>query len=122
MAKKISSHNVAKGLGLAALAAATAGVYYFYGPKGTKHRKALKSWTVKARGEVMENLENMKELSQTAYKQAVDKVMDKYRKVKNIDPKELALLAEELKGHWNRISKHLNSPQPRKKTSNKKKK
>ena len=56
------------------------------------------------------------------YKQAVAKVMDKYRKVKNIDPKELALLAEELKGHWNRISKHLNSPQPRKKTSNKKKK
>lgn len=120
MAKKTSSHKVAQGLGLAALAAAAAGVYYFYGPTGAKHKKALKSWAVKAKGEVMENLENMKELSQAAYKNAVDNVLDKYRRVKNIDPKELAILSAELKGHWNRISKHLNAPKARKKTSKKK--
>lgn len=108
--------------GIAALAAAAAGAYYFYhGKEGPKHRKQLKSWAVKAKGEMMERMEKMKDFSQVAYNKAVDEVMDKYKRVKNIDPKELADLGMELKGHWDRISKQLSTSPAHKRAPSKSK-
>ena len=108
--------GIAAAAGIAALAAAAAGAYYFYhGKEGAKHRKQFKSWSVKAKGEVMEKMEKMKEMSKGAYDKAVNEVMDKYKRVKTIDPKELADLGMELKGHWDRISKQLTSPAPKRK-------
>jgi hypothetical protein len=102
----------AAALGIAALAAAAAGAYYFYGSDAaTAHRRKMKSWAVKARGEVMERMEKMKEVTKDGYEKAVNEVMDKYKKVKNIPPEELTGLAREMKGHWDRINKHL-SPAP----------
>ena len=96
------------GAGIAALAAAAAGAYYFYGSKhAAKNRKAMKSWAVKAKGEVMEKLENLKDVSEKSYHKAVNDVVAKYKKLKNIDPKELAALTAELRNSWARISAHV---------------
>ena len=102
------SHPLIKtATGLAALAAA-AGAYYFYGsPKAAKNRKVMKAWAVKAKGEVMEHLEQMKAMSQKGYRQTVDDVIAKYKKLEKANPKELELLKRELHGHWKNISKHL---------------
>jgi hypothetical protein len=97
------------GLGLAAVAAA-AGAYYFYGKDGAKHRKNLKSWMVKAQGEVMEKLENVTTLTENSYYQTVNEVLRKYKKLKSITPKELGALTEELKAHWKVIKPHLSVP------------
>ncbi len=89
----------------AAMAAAAAGAYYFYGHKdATKHRRSMKSWMVKAKGDVMEKMEGLKEISHESYNEIVDQVITKYKKLKNSSPKELAALALELKGHWDKIS------------------
>ncbi|MCL5667170.1 MAG: hypothetical protein M1383_05380 [Patescibacteria group bacterium] len=110
MAKE-NNKKMGAGLGLAALLAAAAGAYYFYGSKkAPKHRRQLKSWAVKAQGEVMERLENLKEVSQDTYAGVVDQVVGKYQKYKHIPADELAAMAAELKGHWNRISKELDKP------------
>lgn len=94
-------------LGLAAIAAA-AGAYYFYGSKESKkHRKQMKSWAVKAKAEMMEKMEDMKSVSKEAYDQAVIQVMDKYKKLPKVPPKELQALAGELKSQWKNISSHL---------------
>ncbi len=115
-----SSGTGAAAAGLAALAAAAAGAYYFYGSKhSARHRRKMKSWAVKARGEVMERIENMKDLTKESYDTAISQVMDKYKKVKNIPPGELALLAKEMKGHWDRISRHA-SPAPARKPAKRK--
>lgn len=119
MANNKKGAGVGTALGLAALAAAAAGAYYFYGKDGEKHRKTLKSWSVKARGDIMERMEKMKDISQNAYNKAVDEVMDKYKRVKSIDPKELAMLGSELKGHWDRISKQLTGPAKKSKAKRK---
>lgn len=124
MAKKKSGAGAAIGLGLAATAAAIAGAYYFYGKEGAKHRKALKSWTVKARGEVMEKMEAMDEVTRQKYEAVVTQVLSKYKAMKHISPAELQLLARELKGHWDAISKTLaqaakNLPKKVKKASKK---
>lgn len=113
--------GLSAGVGIAALAAAAAGAYYFYGKNGSKHRKNLKSWAVKARGEVMERVEKLRDVSQATYSKAVEQVMDKYKRVKNIDPQELADLGAELKGHWDRIYTQISGPasKGRKKTTKK---
>src|ERR1700677_4013763 len=87
---KGSSGAAGLGVGLAALAAAAAGAYYFYGSKhSAQNRKQMKGWMIKARGDMVEKLENLKDMSQENYDKAVSEVMDKYKKVKNIDPNEL---------------------------------
>ena len=115
--------GAAAGLGIAALAAAAAGAYFFYGSeKAGKRRKQLKSWAVKAQGDVMEKIEQMQDVSQGAYDAAVTEVMAKYKKFKNVDPAELAAAASEMKKQWNKIASHLKTPAPkRKKPASKKK-
>jgi Tfp pilus assembly protein PilP len=98
-----NSHGGLKVLGLAAVAAAAAGAYFFYGPGGSKNRRNLKSWMVKARAEVMENVENLKDVSEKSYDQVVDKVIAKYKKVKSIAPNELAAVQKELKSSWKAV-------------------
>ncbi len=67
----------------------------------------MKTWAVKAKGEVMEQLEQMKTLSQKTYQQAIDEVVAKYKKLEKASPKEVELLKRELRGHWKNIAKHL---------------
>jgi uncharacterized membrane protein YfbV (UPF0208 family) len=105
MAKE--SHKTEIGLGLAALAVAAAGIYFLSGEKGAKNRKAVKGWMLKIKGEVMERMEDMKEINEKAYSKVVDEVVKMYRAAKNVDPKELNKIAGELKGHWRKIQKDL---------------
>ena len=99
-------HGVAISMGIAALAATAAGAYFLYGSaKGPARRKALKSWTVKMKGEVMEKVEDMKELSEEAYHSAIDAISEKYSQIKDIDQAELQAVVKRLKGHWKDIKK-----------------
>jgi hypothetical protein len=97
------SHKAAGLVGLAAAAAAAAGAFYFYGKDGAKHRRQLKSWMVKARGEVMENIEKLADVTQSGYDKAVEDVVKKYKKLKHITPAEINTLKKEFKGHWKSI-------------------
>ncbi len=104
MAKKGKGNVIAGvGLGLAAVAAAAAGAYFFYGPNGSKNRKHLKSWAVKAQGEVMEKIEKLSDVSEKSYNATVDEVLSKYKKLKHVAPKELAEVAKELKSSWKSV-------------------
>jgi len=96
------------GLGVAAMAAAAAGAYYLYGSTESKaHRRAVKSWMFKAKAEIMDEIENMKEVNESAYKQAVAKVAKKYKDVKGMDRQELAELANRLQGYWKDIKREI---------------
>ena len=107
------------GLGIAALAAATAaGVYFLYGSKGAaKNRKKVKGWMLKARGEVVEKMEKCKNVDKKDYEAIVDTVAKKYKKLKTVNTKEMSDLAQELKGQWSHISN-----ETKKKPAKKKKK
>ncbi len=97
-------HPIAIGLGIAA--AAAAGAYFLYGSsKGPARRQALKSWMVKMKGEVMEEVEKMETLSEELYYAAIDKIKEKYASMKDIDEEELSAIVKRLKGHWKDIKK-----------------
>jgi len=105
--KKVSKSGVGGGIGIAALAAATAaGVYFLYGSKNApKTRKKIKGWTLKVKGEVLEKIEKMENIDEGDYKKIVDTVTKKYEKIKTVSTKEVLALAKELKTQWREISK-----------------
>ena len=96
------------GAGLAAAAVGAAlGSYLFTGKQGAKTKKVLKSWMLKAKGEVLEQLENMGEVGQEAYEKAVDQVADKYSKMSGVAKDEVDEMATELKKQWKVVNKGL---------------
>ncbi len=86
--------------------AAAAGTYFLYGAQqAKKHRKQVKSWMLKAKGEVLEQLEKMDVIDEKKYQAAVDKVASKYRALKNIDQKDVEETIADLKKHWKTMMK-----------------
>lgn len=88
---------------LAAAVAAAAGTYFFAGKRGAKNRKVVLGWMVKAKGEVMERLEGLKEIDFEKYADIVDTVLNEYKGSKKVAKEDLADLAEELKAAWKDI-------------------
>ena len=122
MAKKTSSGaKIAAGVGIAALAAGAAAAYYFTGKGGKANRRKVSAWTHKAKQEVVRELKKMKTVSKAAYHKTAAEVLAKYKQAKNIDPQELTALGHELKGHWDKISKHVSKLGTKAKTAAKKK-
>jgi hypothetical protein len=95
---------------LGVAAAAAAGAYFLYGTKdGKKMKKQIRGWALKAKGEVLEKVEKLKEVNEEAYHQVIDAVLKRYKTIKGIDTVELAAIASELKGHWANIRKELDA-------------
>lgn len=92
--------------GIAGLTAAAVGAYYLYGHKDAdKNRKKVKGWMLKMKGEVLEELEKAGDVTESAYRSAVDTVAAKYNELKNIEPEELEAFIAEMRSHWNNIKK-----------------
>lgn len=106
---KAGKEVLGAGIGLAAIAAAAAGAYYFYGKDGAKRRKQVKTWVIKAKAELMDQIEGMSEVTEKAYDRALDEVMKKYKKLKHVTPQEIATVSKELKSHWKSIKKELDA-------------
>lgn len=113
---KKTKTNVAVGVGLAAIAALAAGGYFLYGKDGAKNRKKIRSWMLKAKGEVLEGVEKMKNVSEAEYNTVVEKVASKYKAFKNVDPREFEDMVRELRGHWKNIKKSITAT-PKKKAA-----
>jgi len=90
------------GAGVAALSAAA---YILFGPNGKKNQKAVKSWAVKMKGDIIEKFEEAKELTEPMYHEIIDNAKEKYSKLKNVDQAELDATVAEIKKHWKALKK-----------------
>lgn len=102
--KKEQKQNTGVGFATALIGATVAG-FYLYGPKGKENRVKLKAWTLKAKAEVLEQFEKCKEINDERYEQMVDKVTQKYAKLKTVGEAEAEKLNKELKRHWKAVKK-----------------
>lgn len=102
---KKSGNGLEVGLALAGLAAVAGGVFLYGTDAGKKKRKAIKGWVLKAKGEVIEKLETLKEVNEENYHKVVDAVEKKYKTVKSVAPEELAEVIADLKKSWKSIVK-----------------
>jgi hypothetical protein len=105
----MKKNSIIKSVALGAtITAAIAGTYFLYGSKNaSKNRRKVKSWMLKARGEILERLENISEVNENIYRKIVKDVSEEYQALKNIDKKDIAEFVDELKGHWKNIAKEL---------------
>lgn len=100
------TQKIGIGVGLTAAAVAAAGTYFLYGSKGaSKNRKVVKSWALKAKAEVLEKLEQAKEMSQEEYEQVIDTVSGLYAQVKDASKADISGFKKEMKEYWNKIEK-----------------
>ncbi len=105
MASKKNIQTGAVVAGIAGLTAAAIGAYYLYGHKDAhKNRAKVKSWMLKAKGEVLEQFENAESVTESAYTSALDAVVSKYNQLKKADPEEIADFVNHMKDTWKDIS------------------
>lgn len=105
MSKKQSKNvgvNVAIGAGVAVLSAAA---YLLFGHEGKKNRKMIRGWSIKMKGEIIEKLEAVKEITEPVYHDIVDKVTEKYTKIKNVDKEELLGVVADTRKQWKNMMK-----------------
>ena len=101
-----NGQKLSLGVGLTAAAVAAAGAYFLYGSKSApKNRRQVKSWALKAKGEVLAALEKGGKMTQAEYEALVDGVMDAYTKVEKISKAELADFKDEMGNNWSGLVK-----------------
>jgi len=111
---KKKKHHTGKKLVTAGLA--TLGMYLLYGAENAKkNRKVAKAWMLRAKAEVLDKAEKLKELDKGDYDRMISDVQKKYKKMKSVNSGELAELAKELKGHWKDIEKGFRDESKKKK-------
>lgn len=98
------NQKIAAGVGLTAAAVAAAGAYFLYGSKDSEaNRKSVKSWALKAKADVLERLEDAKNMSQEEYENLVHTVADAYSGVKGASKTDLKSFTSEMKNYWTAI-------------------
>lgn len=95
------------GMGVAAVAAL--GTYFLYGKNGARNREKIAGWMLKLKGEVLERVEEIKDLNEQEYYKIVDEVSARYAKLEKVGVEEVKHLAAELKGAWNHLNEQLES-------------
>ena len=100
-----TQNMIEAGLGLAVIAAL--GTYFLYGKNGEQNRKKIASWSLKMKGEILEKVEELKDLNEEDYYKIVDEVSARYSKLSKVGAAELKRLTEELKGAWGHLSAQL---------------
>jgi hypothetical protein len=96
--------KVGIGIGMTAAMLGAVGGYFLYGAKDAKrNRKTVNSWMLKAKAEVLEGIENAKELTEKDYDKLVDEVMKGYKAARSASVKDLGEFGVEMKKHWKQI-------------------
>lgn len=110
MGKLKTGAAIGIGAGLAAAAVGAAlGSYLLTGKQAAKTKKVLKSWMLKAKGELLEQMENAGNISEEMYNDAVDKLADKYSKMTGVAKDEVDDMAKELKKQYKVMSRELDA-------------
>lgn len=97
--------KVGIGVALTTAAIAAAGSYFLYAsPNAAKNRKKVKSWTLKAKGEVLEAMEKAGKMSMEEYQTLLDGVVAGYAQMKSASKADLSEFKKEMMDNWNKTT------------------
>jgi len=91
--------------GLGAAAVAALGAYLLYGKNGGSNRAKVSGWMLKLKGEVLEKVEEFKDINKAEYNKIVDEVVAHYAKLGKVGVEELKHLSQELKDAWGHVKR-----------------
>ena len=104
--------NSGKGISrslVVALAGAAAGYYFYASKDAATHRKAAAKWAGEFKDEVINRAKKLKKIDKKTIAGAVDSAMKAYAGARNLDRKELAQAASELKANWQKMVREMES-------------
>lgn len=94
------------GVALTTAAMAAAGAYFLYAsPNAAKNRKKVKSWMLKARGEVLEVLEKAGKMTAEEYQVAVEQIAAGYGQLQNVSRADIVEFKKDMMANWQKIAK-----------------
>lgn len=106
---------------LAAVAAAGAAGYYFYGSDDAKkHRNATAKWAKGLKNDVVREAKKLKDLDEKAMAVIVDQASKAYKGLEDVSAADLKAAVSELKGNWESVKKELKRTGARAKSAVKK--
>ncbi|MEK7646459.1 MAG: hypothetical protein AAB381_02080 [Patescibacteria group bacterium] len=88
----------------AAVAGLAATAYFFLSPKSKQHRAHAKAWSIRMKADVIEKLEQARELSEPMYHQLIDTIATEYATGQKAGTTEIKALAQDLKKQWKKVS------------------
>lgn len=100
-----TENMIEAGIGLAAIAAL--GAYFLHGKRGAQNREKIAGWMLKMKGEVLERVEEIKEINEAEYYKIVDETSARYASLKKVGADELKHLTEDLKSAWKHMREQL---------------
>lgn len=104
--KKTTKTSVGKVVAIGAgVAAVSVAAYMLFGPNGKKNQKTVKGWAIKMKGEIIEKLELVKDITAPVYEKIVSEVAEKYAKLKHIDAADIEAEVATLRKHWKAMTK-----------------
>ncbi len=93
------------GVGLTTAVVAAAGAYFLYGSKdANKNRAKVKSWVLKAKGEVLEAMEKAEQMTEDEFKKLIDTVTAGYDKAQELSKKEIKDFKKEMLDNWQELA------------------
>lgn len=95
------------GAGVAVLGAASAGVYYLFGPKAKAHQKKALALMAKMKKEVSGEVKKVEKITKPVYHKVVDTVSSNYAKQYKIHSGDAKAFAKKLKSEWKEANKVL---------------
>lgn len=97
--------KVGIGVALTTAAVAAAGAYFLYGsPNAKSNRKKVRGWALKAKGEVLEVLEQAGNMTAEEYQAALEKIAAGYGKMQSVSKGEIDEFKKEMMSYWKKIA------------------
>ncbi len=108
--QKGSSSKAVIGFAAGLVAAAAAGAYFLYGSKNSKkYRSLVIGWMFKAKGEILQEIEKLQDVTKEQYENIVEAIAKKYKDVESIDGDDVNRFVVDLKKQWGAIAKSLSA-------------
>ncbi len=93
---------------LAAVAAAGAAGYYFYGTKkAPQHREAASKWAKGLKRDTLKQMKKLQKIDAKSVAAVVEKASEAYRQAEGVSKKDVDAAVEELKKNWTKMKKEL---------------
>lgn len=85
------------------LATAAVGGYLYFGPNAKKNRRKTEAWMLRAKADLMEKTEGVKNITQEKYDKIVDEISDKYGAMKEVGIDKAERFGNKLKRQWDSL-------------------
>ena len=102
--KKVKKTGSSAGAIIGVAATATI-AYLLFGPEGKRNQKLAKGWALKMKGEILEKVEKLEEVSAPLYEKIVLDIGERYKKLKSLNIEDVEKEIDFLKKNWNKIEK-----------------